>query len=276
VEKHHYWSLICDGPEEVRKAVRRLLREGADQIKVLASGGDNYETDRNCDLHYSLEELKMAINEAKMIGGTMVCIHCESLESARLAVEAGADTIEHGEVLDDELAEMMAQKGIILVPTMELLVNWHETFKPAASEKTRAPIFLQRTTPLPDDISETSRQKIIANFQMAMAKGVKIALGSDAVFEPVTPYGLYSAKELNVLKICGMNESEALTAATKTAAEALGLSHKIGTIEEGKYADYLLLDQNPLNNLEIFLDNKNIKAVVLEGTTVAMRGILLS
>lgn len=276
VARHHYWSLLCDGPEEIRKGVRRLLREGADQIKVVASGGDNHETDRNADLHYSMEEIKMAVAEAKMIKGTMVCIHCENLESARLSVEAGADTIEHGEELDEALAEKMAKKGVILVPTLELLLYWYETFKPVPAEKTRADIFFHRTLPLSIDVAEKSREKIIANIKMAREKGVKVALGSDCVFEPITPYGFYSAKELQALAFCGMNNIEAIKAATKTAAEALGLSHMIGTIETGKCADYLLLEEDPFINLELFLTKEKIRCVVLDGRLVAEKGILIS
>lgn len=130
VRENGFWSIIADGPEEIRKAVRRVLREGADQVKIWASGGDNWPNDRSCDVHYSMEEIVMCVEEAHRQEGTFVCAHAENRESISMCVDAGVDTIEHGEDLDEELAVRMAKKGVILVPTLALVVNWHKDFVP--------------------------------------------------------------------------------------------------------------------------------------------------
>lgn len=278
VRDNHFWSILCDGPEEIRKGVRQVLREGADQIKIWGSGGGNFEIDRNSDTHYSLEEVEMAVSEAKMIEGTMVCVHCENLESVRIAVAAGADTIEHGECLDEEVAEEMAAKGIILVPTLRLLLYWFDEIMNLSAFPqpfVRTESFFQRTIQLPDNHYEETKEKIIANFQIARSKGVKVALGSDTIFEPVTPYGDYSCRELKTLVECGMTPMEALTAATKTASEALGLSHKLGTIEVGKLADYVVLTKDPSDDIDVLMDERNIVWVAMNGRIVVQDGVVL-
>ena len=139
--------MLADGPEEIRKGVRRLLREGADQIKIWASGGDNWANDRNCDQHYTFDEIRMAVIEAHMQRGTLVLSHAENRDSIRdVASYAGVDTIEHGEDLDEELCEEMVRRGTILVPTLELLTTWFVAFMPADSpvEHIRPEVFLQQ------------------------------------------------------------------------------------------------------------------------------------
>src|SRR5690606_41259441 len=123
------------GQEGLVKAVTRLLREGADAIKIFVSDGDPWPHDRNADEHYSAEELRAAIDEAHRQSGTIVLCHAENPTAIRMAIEAGADTIEHGEALDDELIELMLERGTILVPTLELLVNWHRDFMPRSEER---------------------------------------------------------------------------------------------------------------------------------------------
>ena len=123
VKDHHFWAIIADGEDECRRAVRQVLREGADQIKFWATGGGNWGTDRIDDTHYSQEEMNIICREAHLIKGTKVCAHCETEETIRMAIEAGVDTIEHGEDLTPELCDMMIERDIILVPTLFLLAK---------------------------------------------------------------------------------------------------------------------------------------------------------
>jgi imidazolonepropionase-like amidohydrolase len=279
VVRNHFWAVLADGPDEIRKWVRRLLREGADQIKVWASGGDNWANDRNRDQHYTLEELRAAVSEAHMQQGTMVCAHAENLQSARDAVTAGVDTIEHGEDLDEELCETMAARGVILVPTLELLTTWFTEFAAttdAPIEHLRPQVFLHREV---DDVPnvESGRryaQQVLDNFRMAKAKGVKIALGSDTVFTPLTPYGEYSAREFKALVSSGMTTLEAIEAATHTAAEALGMAHRLGSVQPGKAADLLVLSIDPTEDPEVLYDPGNIRWVVSAGRMAVEDGRL--
>ena len=276
VRRNHFWAVLADGPDEIRKAVRRLLREGADQIKIWASGGDNWANDRNEDQHYSFEEIKMAADEAHMQRGTLCLAHAENRDSIRDCVRAGVDTIEHGEELDEELCEAMADRGVVLVPTLVLLARWFLDFMPTTEtpvEHIRPEVFLHRDVDAMPDAEAGRRhaEHIRENFAMARAKGVKIALGSDTVYAPLTPHGEYSARELLIMGEFGMTPLEAIHAATATAAEALGMAHRIGRVEPGKAADLLAVEQDPSVSLDVLYDAANIRWV-FSGGRLAVEG----
>lgn len=138
------FGILADGTDEIVKAVRFVLREGADAVKIFASGGDNWPHDRNDDVHYSFDEIRACVEEAHQ-RGTIVMCHAENRAAIELAVEAGCDTIEHGEDIDEPLAAKMAGRGTILVPTLQLIVNWHRDFmpmEPGARSQTRPDAFL--------------------------------------------------------------------------------------------------------------------------------------
>lgn len=279
IKEQHFWGVLADGKEEIRKAVRRNLREGADQIKIWVSGGDNWANDMSTDLHYSFEEIKACVEEAHMIEGTLVCAHAENNLSIKMAIEAGVDTIEHGEDLDEETAEIMVKKGVILVPTLELLTTWYTKIMATEDELDkiiRPDVFLHRT--IDDILDETYEnsvvQKTIDSFRLAREKGVKIALGSDTVYEPLTEYGEYSALELKRMISCGMSVGEAIKSATLTAAEALGMSHRIGTVEVGKNADLLVVKRDPTSNNNILYNPENIRYIILNGRLAVEEGRL--
>lgn len=280
VKEQHFWGVLADGNDEVRKWVRRLLREGADQIKIWASGGDNWPNDRNSDTHYTFEELKTCVDEAHMIKGTMVCSHAENNESIRLSVDAGVDTIEHGEDLDEEVAEKMAKNNVILVPTLGLLVSWFTDICPAddgnENKRIRPDAFFQREVDYKPDIDFGKRytKQVIDSFMLAKEKGVKIALGSDTVYEPLTTYGEYSALEFKYLVKCGMSIPEAIKAGTLTAAEALGMSHRIGTVEAGKNADLLILKKDPTSDVDVIYNDDNILYIISNGKLAVEEGRL--
>lgn len=277
VAENGFWAIIADGPDEVRKAVRTVLREGADQVKIWASGGDNWPHDRNSDVHYSMEELQTCVDEAHRQTGTIVCAHAENRESIRMCIEAGVDTIEHGETLDEELAEGMAARGMILVPTLALIVNWYKDFIPTGDnqlKKIRPDAFLHRDVAPSDEAGIEYSENAKKSFQLARAKGVKIALGSDTVYEPLTKYGEFSAREFKSLVECGMTVPEAIRTGTLGSAEALGMSHKIGTVEAGKEADLLVLRQDPTENENVFFNAENIYLTFSKGRLAVENGRL--
>ena len=277
VKEQHFWGVLADGPDECRKWVRRILREGADQIKFWASGGDNWAHDRNTDVHYTIEEMRAICEEAHMVEGTLVCCHAENRKAIRMALDAGADTIEHGEDLDEELASRMAAEGKILVPTLGLLVNWFTEMMATgeeASDIIRPEVFLHRTAD--DQADEAYQQSVVDNiirsFNLARERGVKIALGSDTVYEPLTEYGEFSIRELGTLVSLGMSLPEAIRAATAVSAEALGMSHRLGTLEKGKAADILVLTGNPYDGVKIISDPGNIRLIISHGRLAAEEG----
>lgn len=280
VKSHHFWAIISDGADECRKNVRKVLREGADQIKFWATGGGNWGTDRITDTHYSFEEMKTICDEAHMVKGTLVCAHCETEESIRMAIEAGADTIEHGEALTEELADIMVKKGIVLVPTLYLLANWYDLIETpgVGTEKLIRPDpFLHRDigTVFSEKEKEKYMKSVVDSFKIALKKGVIIALGSDTVYEPACEYGRQSLFEFKELVKRGMPLLEAIKAATYNGAIACAMQHRIGAIKEGFDADYLILDKNPAETVDILANNKNIKQVVLSGKTVVVDGKLI-
>lgn len=279
VKENHFWAVISDGRDECIRNVRRVLREGADQIKFWATGGGNWGTDRITDTHYSFEEMKAICDEAHMIKGTLVCAHCETEETIRMAIEAGVDTIEHGEDLTEELADIMVEKNIILVPTLFLLANWYdlvETPGVTSPKLIRPDVFLYRDVDIPLTQEEKDRYKkqVIDSFRLAMKKGVKIALGSDTVYEPSCEYGQQSYDEFAELVKRGMTLPQAVRSATFIAAEACGMSHITGEIKEGKAADMLFLRKNPLESVEILTHKKNIEYVVVDGRLAVDHGRL--
>jgi imidazolonepropionase-like amidohydrolase len=277
VQRNGVWGILADGRDEVVKTVRFLLREGADAIKIFASGGDNWPHDRNDDVHYSFEELAACVEEAHRQRGTIVMCHAENREAIEMAVDAGCDTIEHGEDIDEALAAKMAAKGTILVPTLQLIVNWYRDFIPigeASEPKPRPDAFLYRDH---YDVRDESHgdhysAQAVRSFQTARAAGVKIALGSDTVYEPLTRYGEYSALELCALVEYGMTPTEAITAATKVSSEAVGMSHVLGTVEAGKLADLLVLRKDPTQDPRVIYDVANIHQTYCDGKLTVVDG----
>lgn len=280
VREHGVFGILADGPDEVVKAVRYVLREGADAVKIFASGGDNWPCDRNADVHYSFEELSAAVREAHRQTGTIVMCHAENREAIAMAVEAGCDTIEHGEDIDDALAAEMVRRGTILVPTLQLIVNWHRDFMPVGDDapgKVRPDPFLYRDLYERRDaaLAEQYSRHAVASFQTAMAAGVKIALGSDTVYEPLTPYGEYSALELLALVEYGMTPRQAITAATVTAAEAVGMAHVLGAVKPGHIADLLVLRRDPSDDVGLLYDAANIHLVFCDGRPTVRDGVFV-
>ncbi|MCG8482691.1 MAG: amidohydrolase family protein [Clostridia bacterium] len=277
IKDNHFWGVYGDGKEEVRKAVRMLLREGADQIKFFADGGGNNAVDRIGDMHYTYEEMKTIVEEAKMIRGTKVCAHAEIRESINACVDAGVDSIEHGEDLTEEIAEKMKKRGTFLVPTLNLIANWSRDFVVDESDiqpsEEYGPFFY-RDHDQPDIDSEAERKKAYDNFKLALRNGVEIALGSDSIEDDSTVYGYYSAKELEVMVDAGMTALEGIKAATSSAARLLGVDHLTGSIEKGKLADLIVVSGDITKDVKIIQDKKNIQYVFQSGKLVLSEGNL--
>lgn len=123
-QQSYVWAQPCDGVEEIRKAIRKLVGQNVDHIKFFATGGGLWEKDRVEDMHFGLEEMRTIVDEAHMVGLKVMC-HAENLQGIRAAVELGVDTIEHGDneegcELDEETCQKMAEKNIFLTPTLSI------------------------------------------------------------------------------------------------------------------------------------------------------------
>ncbi|MFC4557879.1 amidohydrolase family protein [Virgibacillus kekensis] len=239
----------CDGVEEVRKKTREMLRAGAEVIKVHATGGVLSATDHPEFTQFSLEELQTIVQEGAFRKGVKVMAHAQGAEGIKNAVKAGIHSIEHGIFIDDEAIEMMLEKGTFLVPTLLAPVAVLETAK---------------DTGMPDTAVEKSKE-VIEHHKASIAKahkaGVKIAMGTDA---GVMKHGT-NLRELGLMADIGMSPMETIVASTKTAAECLGWEDKVGTLEEGKLADVIVVQGNPLDDIYALADNDTIQVVVKDG-----------
>ncbi|MCF8069784.1 MAG: amidohydrolase family protein [Desulfobacterales bacterium] len=264
VRTSHPWGIVADGVDEVRKITREIIKNGSHGIKVWASGGGLHENEPSDAQHYSFEELKVMVEEANYARIPLLA-HCECASAARDAVMAGAWSIEHGEELDEETIHMMAQKGVSLVPTLFLLNQWFEWSGDGGFYGT--PFVPGGGDDLPSD-KESLRpilwERLSSNLMAAKAAGVRIGLGSDSFCNEITPYGEQSLNELKALVEYGMSSMEAIVAATKNGSEILKIDDITGTLEIGKSADLIILQNNPLDDIN-FVSESGMLAIMKEG-----------
>ncbi len=244
---------ICDGPEEVRKKVREILRAGADVIKVCSTGGVGSSTDHPTFTQFSIDELKIMVEEGRFRGGIKVMSHAQGAEGIKNAVLAGIHSIEHGIFLDDEAIELMLAHGTFLVPTLVAPIGVIES----AEQSGGAPEYALRKARETIDAHKESIAR-------AYRAGVKIAMGTDAA---VVPHGT-NLRELGLMCDIGMSPMEALVATTKVAAECLGWEDRVGTIEAGKLADIVITRTDPLADIRSLEDTSNIALVMKGGEIV--------
>ncbi|HEY1643467.1 MAG TPA: amidohydrolase family protein [Streptosporangiaceae bacterium] len=219
---------VADGPDEVRRAVREELRRGADQIKVMAGGGVMSPTDRLESVQYSLEELRAAV-AAATAGGSYVLAHAYTAEAIEVCVAAGVRSIEHGNLLTDRAAALMAEAGTFLVPT---LVTYEKLYEQGADLGIPAANL--------DKLSRITEAGL-TSLRIAQAAGVRIGSGSDLL----GPMRRFQAREI-ALQADALGAAAAIIAATRTNAELLGIAAETGTIEAGKAADLVAVEGDPL------------------------------
>ncbi len=263
---HAFWmgTRQVDGADEVRKAVREQVAEGASWIKLMASGSREEGLTHkgtvwtNSFPEFTMEEMSVAAEEAH-VAGKRITAHATDPRAIRNCVEAGFDAVEHGGPIDQEVLEVMAARGVWLVPTLS----------PAVLQVERG-----HEIGMPQFEIERRRGQIAESFeetrQVAEA-GVRMAIGTDAGSPAVPNYEV--VRELELMVECGASRDamDAITAATRNGAELLGVSDRIGTIEAGKLADMLVVRGNPLENLAALRD---VELVLLGGEVVARDGLV--
>jgi imidazolonepropionase-like amidohydrolase len=245
----------ADGPWEMRRAVREQIRRGADYIKVMATGARSVEREDPEPAQMTRDELDAVVEEAHRMG-FRVAAHAEGLEGARMAVEAGVDTIEHGLSLHraPDLLDRMAERGTVLVPT---LTTFHDLAERFAAEF--APALVAQ--------AERQRDEAYETLTAARAAGVVLAMGFDS-----GPPGS-NALELMRMVDGGLSASEAIVAATAGSAQALGLADR-GTLDGGKVADLLVVDGDPLSEPGLLCDPGRLWLVARAGVPVAGRALV--
>lgn len=240
----------ADGPDEMRKAAREQIRAGADFVKIMTTGARSVEMENPGPAQMTREEVSAVVDEVHRLG-YRVAAHCEGLEGTRLAIEEGVDTIEHGFYLHQapELLDQLAARQGVLVPTLTFL---HDVAERKADDWT--PHLVERGV---YNVEEAHR-----TLEAAIEAGVPIAMGWDGVPERM------AASELGLMVEAGMNPGAALVSATSTAAYALGLDDLIGTVEVGKLADLLVVDGDPLEDIDTLVDPDRIHLVFQSGQPV--------
>jgi len=241
----HGWVMgrEADGVDETRKAAREQLKAGADVVKIMATGGVMTKGVEPGSPQLSMEEMKSAVDEAHK-AGKKTATHAQGTTGIKNAILAGIDSVEHGIFLDDEVIEMMVERGTYLVPTLV------------------APYFIVKygvENGVPKyavDKSNYVMKYHHESFKKAHAAGVKIAMGTDSG----TPFNQHDGApwELKLMVENGMTPMEAVVASTKNSAECLGIDSEYGTLEVGKYADFIVLAENPLNNLDTLFNVENV------------------
>src|SRR2546426_41956 len=227
------WVGVINGADQAREAVRLAHKYGADIIKTCATGGVLSLTDDVDTPQLTQEELNAIVDEAHALR-LKTAAHAHGAEGAKRAIRAGINSIEHGSFLDDEALDMMKARGTYLVPTL------------------MAPDYLRQKLDagvyFPPKIAAKARDAIAfiqSMFKRALAKGVRIGLGTDAA---VYPHGL-NAGEFHLMVDLGMKPVDALKAGASSDAELLGLDKQIGSLEAGKLADVVAVPGDPIADI---------------------------
>jgi imidazolonepropionase-like amidohydrolase len=241
---------IVDSPDEMRRKVREMVRNGADVIKVATSGGVLSPRSRPDAAHFRLEELEVLVEEATA-AGLDVMAHAQSTDGIKNAVRAGIRSIEHGIYLDDEAIALMLERGAWLVPT---LVAANGVLDAAAGGAAISDAVLAKAREVIDAHGES--------FRRALAAGAKIAMGTDSA---VTPHGR-NLRELELMAEHGMAPLDVLVATTSAAARLLRLDGELGTLERGKRADLVVVDGDPLDFRTL---GDRVRAVHMDGALIA-------
>jgi imidazolonepropionase-like amidohydrolase len=240
---------IVDGPEEMRRTVRLLVRHGANVIKVATSGGVLSPRDEPTHAHFRDDELDVLVREATA-AGIPVMAHAQGAPGIKAAIRAGIRSIEHGIYLDDEAIAMMLDRGTYLVPTLVAPRGVIEAGEAGAA--------------IPDASLRKAREVVeihADSFRRAVEAGVSVAMGTDS---GVTPHG-QNLRELALMVEGGMSPAQALVATTATAARLLGVEDELGTLEPGKRADVVVVEGDPFDFASLV---DRVEAVYMDGARV--------
>ena len=247
--QYHYSSDgVADGVAGVTAKVRENIKYGADVIKFMATGGVLSEGDDPALEQYSPEEMRAIVETAHGLG-RKVAAHAHGALGIRNAVLAGVDSIEHGTYINEDCIRLMKEHGTYLVPTVYLL-DW---FPEHAGQLGMTPGVLEK--------ARVVMRLAGANIGAAMRAGVKVAFGTDAA---VYPHGL-NAHEFAAMTRLGLTPLQAIQAATVNAADLLGWPDRVGTLEEGKFADLIAVDGDPLADVTVL---ERVAFVMKDGQVV--------
>ena len=249
-----YTARVADGVPDVIKAVRDELRKGADHIKIMVSGGVASQADPLESLQYRMDEIEAAVEEAER-WGTYVCAHAYSAQAIERAVRGGCRTIEHGNLVDEKTARLMAEKGAFLVPTLVA----YDSLKKRGSDYGLTPYSLQK--------NEIVLEAGVRSLQICREAGVKIGFGSDLL-------GQLQNDQSNefLIRAKAMSPQEIIRSATLVNAEILRQEGRLGELVPGAHADLLILDGDPYADIsQLARAETTLDAIMVRGDFVKRR-----
>lgn len=238
---------VSDGVSEVRKSVREQMRQGADHVKIMMSGGVASPYDPLDSLQFSPEEVAAAVEEAKAFG-RYVCAHAYTAEAITRAAQAGVRTIEHGNLIDDAAAKLMAEKGMFLVAN---LVTYHAMRERAAEFGMTGDMLAKNELVIDGGLK---------SLEICKRAGVPVAYGSDLL----GALQVEQSREFVIRKEV-VAPIEIIRSATTIGARVLRQEGKLGTLKAGAFADLIVIDGDPLKNLELFLGEGQHLAAIMKG-----------
>ncbi len=241
-----YTDGIANGPDEIRKAVRFEVKNGADVIKAAVSGGVLSLMDEVDTPQLTPAEMAALVDESHRLR-KKVAVHCHGDQAAREAIETGVDSIEHGSFMKPETLTMMKKKGTFLTPTLmasDWIMSKIDNYPPMLQQKAKA--------------ATAARSEMFRN---AVKLGIKISFGTDAA---VYPHG-QNAKEFKLMVDLGMTPIDALKSATANDADLLGIAQKVGTLEKGKLADIVAMPGDPTSDIT---ETEHVSFVMKEGKII--------
>lgn len=242
-----HFTILADDELSARVAVRTILREGADVVKICATGGMGSPHDDPDDEDLSEAEIRAVVDEARRHRGKKVAAHAQGTTGILNALRGGVDSVEHGYGMTDEACDLALANGTFLVPTLAT------AFHPLDPAKMTAAHFKKKSR-----WADNTRE----NIAQAISRGVPIAMGTDA---GVSPHAL-NLMELSYLVQLGMSELQAITAGTLNGARLLGIDNAVGTVEAGKLADLVVTDVNPLDDIAALARPEHIRMVLQAGS----------
>jgi imidazolonepropionase-like amidohydrolase len=246
---------VADGVSEVRKAAREQIRAGADFLKTMTTGGVMSERDVSASCQFSIEEIKAFVEEAENVG-FRTSTHAQGTRGIKNALIAGVQVIEHGFDLDDECLDIMIKNDHYLVPTLSIVQAIIEHGPKAGV--------------LPHSIhkAQIAQEMHLKSFKRAYKAGVVCGLGTDYLTDPMSPMGENAVELEMYVNRAGLTPMETIVCATRNNAEVLDMTDQIGTLEPGKLADLIVVDGDPLQDICVLRERKNILMIYKEGKKV--------
>ncbi|MCQ9367164.1 amidohydrolase family protein [Brevibacterium sp. 91QC2O2] len=240
---------IIDTDDDVRRTVRTLVRTGADVIKVCTTGGVSSPSDTPDDVGVPAEHVALINHETAKRAGQPVAAHAQGAEGIKEAIRGGVRSVEHGYDIDDEGIALMLEHDTFLVPTLSSALR--------VPDPALVPDYLYQKKV---KWSAIARERVAAAF----AAGVKVALGTDA---GICPHGVNLREAAHAVEL-GLSPMQAIVAGTKNAAELMRLDADLGTVEAGKLADLIVVDFDPLADIDPLAKPENVRGVVQGGHIV--------